>query len=196
MEKVIYPELKYRMFIKCSSTDLIEGVVKQASQFSHWYDSIVVSDTGVAFETSSFTNLQCVISFYKSAISVVDNIPFDDVCENSYLNYISLEIEYVSTYWASRCMQEITSAIYLCGPSCTLASPKVKGNVASVVCTSWDALFNMDQIIMKAGHGYSNHSDCLTSCGNASPDVRTDNKPLLVFGACVLAVVMLLICLV
>ena len=163
MDKTIYPELNYRMSIKCTNPGLIDQVVQTASQFSHWYDSIDVSEDGVTFLTGSFTNLQCVISFYKSAVSVVDDIPFDDVCEDAHLGYISLEIEYVSGYWASRYLHEIMTAIAQCGPSCMLSSPRIDGNVVSVVCTSWDALLNMDSLIMNAGHGYSTHPDCQTS---------------------------------
>lgn len=195
MEEAIYPELNYRMFIKCSKGDLIDIVVEKASHFAHLYDSVAVSDKCVTFETRTFTNLLCAISFYKSAVSIVDNIPFEEVCENAHLNSITLEIEYVSPYWADRCMQEMTSAICQCGLSCTLASSKVEGNVASVICTSWDALFNMDQVIMKAGHGYSKPPDCQPSCADSSPEVKTDVKPFLVSGACMLAVIIFLICL-
>ena len=196
MDKAIYPELSYRIFIRCTNPDLTRKVVQYASEFSHWYDSIEESEEGVTFQTSSFTNIQCVISFYKSAVSVVDDIPFDDVCEDAHLGYISLEIEYVSGYWANRCLREIMTAIAQCGPSCTLSSPRIDGNVVSVVCTSWDALFNLDRLIMNAGHGYSTHQDCQKSNVPTASEVKSDKKPLLVFGACMAAVVLLLICLV
>lgn len=192
MEKAIYPELNYRMLIKCSNADLIDIVVEKASQFAHLFDSVAVSDKGVTFETRTFPNLLCAISFYKSAVSIVDNIPFDDVCENAYLNSIFLEVEYVSPCWANRCMREVSAAICQCGLSCTLASPKVEGNVASVICSSWDALFNMDQIIMKAGHCYSKHHDSNTSCAHSSQEVKTDMKLLLVLGVCMFVVLILL----
>lgn len=195
MDKAIYPELNYKMFIRCTSSDLVDQIVKYASEFSHWYDSIEVSEEGVTFKTSSFTNVQCVVSFYKSAISVIDDIPFDDVCEDAHLGHISLQIEYVSAYWASRCLHEIRTAISMCGEPCTLSSPRTEGNVVSVICSSWDALLNMDRLIMNAGHGYSTHPDCQRSGVQPKPEVKSDMKPLLGFGACVLAVVILLICL-
>lgn len=192
MDKAIYPELNYKMFISCTSSDLVDQIVKYASEFSHWYDSIDVSEEGVTFKTSSFTNVQCVVSFYKSAISVIDDIPFDDVCEDAHLGHISLQIEYVSAYWASRCLHEIRTAISMCGEPCTLSSPRTEGNVVSVICSSWDALLNMDRLIMNAGHGYSTHPDCQRSGVQPKPEVKSDMKPLLAFGACVLAVVILL----
>ena len=195
MDKSIYPELNYRMSIECTNPDLINQIVQKASQFSHWYDSIKVSEKGVTFQTSSFTNVQCVISFYKSAVSVVDDIPFDDVCEDAHLEYISLEIEYVSQYWAGRCLHEIMTAIAQCGHSCTLSSPRMEGNAVSVVCSSWDALFNLDRLIMNAGHGYSKHPDCQRSSVQSKQEEKSDMKSLLVFGACLLVVVILLICL-
>ena len=195
MDKTIYPELNYRMSIECTNPDLINQIVQKASQFSHWYDSIKVSEKGVTFQTSSFTNVQCVISFYKSAVSVVDDIPFDDVYEDAHLEYISLEIEYVSQYWASRCLNEIMTAIAQCGPSCMLSSPRMEGNAVSVVCSSWDALLNLDRLIMNAGHGYSKHPDCQRSSVQSKQEEKSDMKPLLVFGACLLVVVILLICL-
>lgn len=195
MDKAIYPELNYRMFIKCTDRALIDQILLKASQFSHWYDSIEVSEEGVTFQTNSFTNVQCVVSFYKSAVSVIDDIPFDDVCEDAHLGHISLQIEYVSAYWASRCLHEIRTAISMCGESCTLSSPRTEGNVVSVICSSWDALLNMDRLIVNAGHGYSTHPDCQRSGVQPKPDEKSEMKPLLVFGACVLAVVILLICL-
>ena len=195
MDKAIYPELNYKMFIRCTSSDLVDQIVKYASEFSHWYDSIEVSEEGVTFKTSSFTNVQCVVSFYKSAVSVIDDIPFDDVCEDAHLGHISLQIEYVSAYWASRCLHEIRTAISMCGESCTLSSPGTEGNVVSVICSSWDALLNMDRLIMNAGHGYSKHPDCQKSSVPTATEVKSDVKPLVVFGACMVAVVLLLICL-
>ena len=195
MDKAIYPELNYRMFIKCTDPALIDQILLNASQFSNWYDSVDLSKDGVTFQTGSFTNLQCAISIYKSAVSVVDDIPFDEVSEDAHLEHISLSIEYVSEYWAGRCQHEIRTAISMCGESCTLSSPRTEGNVVSVICSSWDALLNMDRLIMNAGYGYSTHPDCQRSGVHPKPEVKSDMKPLLVFGACVLAVVILLICL-
>lgn len=196
MDKAIYPELNYRMFIKCTDRALIDQILLKASQFSHWYDSIEVSEEGVTFQTNSFTNVQCVVSFYKSAVSVIDDIPFDDVCEDAHLGHISLQIEYVSAYWANRCLHEIRTAISMCGESCTLSYPGTEGNVVYVICSSWDALLNMDRLIMNAGYGYSKHPDCQKSSAPTATEVKSDVKPLVVFGACVVAVVLLLICLV
>ena len=196
MDKAIYPELNYKMFIRCTSSDLVDQIVKYASEFSHWYDSIKVSEDGVTFKTSSFTNVQCVVSFYKSAVSVIDDIPFDDVCEDAHLGHISLQIEYVSAYWASRCLHEIRTAISMCGESCTLSSPGTEGNVVSVICSSWDALLNMDRLIMNAGHGYSTHQDCQKPSVPTAPKAKSDMKTLVVFGVCLVAVIVLIISLI
>lgn len=199
MDNTIYPELNYRMFIRCSNKELVEHVVSYASQYSDWYGSVVPSDEGVTFETKEFTNLLCVVSFYKSAVSVVDGIPFEEVAEDMHLDSISLEVEYVSEYWASRCFNELRLAISQCGPSCTISSPRTEGNKTSVVCSSWDALSNLDHLLMNASQGYSKHPDCQVSNAQQSPNVKqevqTNVKPLLIFGVCVFVVVMLLICL-
>ena len=160
MGEVIYPELNYRMFIKCDDARVIDGIVAKASQFAHWYKSVTVRDGGVCFEADNFTNLQCVISFYKSAVAMVDNTPFNDVRENTHLDFICVEIDYVSRYWANRCLQELQLAIAQCGCLCMLSSPVIDGNTASVVCSSWDALSELDRLIMRAGRGYSTHPDC------------------------------------
>ena len=199
MEKAIYPELNYRMFIKCSKSELVECVVSHASSFSHWYSSVVATDEGVTFETKEFTNLLCVISFYKSAVSDVDQIPFEEVSEDMHLDHISLEVDYISEYWASRCFQEMRCAISQCGSTCIISSPRVNGKTASVVCHSWTALSNLDYLLMTATRGYSKHPDCMVSNVQQSVDVKqtveTNVKPLVVFAACVFAVVLLLICL-
>lgn len=194
MEGVIYPELKYRMLIWCSNGSLVEKLLVIVSQYSHWYDAINATEEGMTFETKEFTNLMCVISFYKSAISVVDNVPFDDVDEDKYLNGISLEVDYVSEYWAGRLFQELTTAITLCGASCTLTSPRISGTTTSVVCRSWDALLNLDKLIMKAGHGYSKDPNCQAGYAARDSEVNSSIKPLLVFGIGMVAVVILLIC--
>lgn len=199
MEKAIYPELNYRMFIKCSKSELVERLVSHASSFSHWYSSVVATDVGVVFETKEFTNLLCVISFYKSAVADVDQIPFEDVSEDMHLDCISLEVDYISEYWANRCYQEMKCAISQCGPTCIISSPRVDGKTASVVCHSWSALSNLDHLLMTATRGYSTHPDCLVSNQQQSPNVtqnvQTDVKPLVVFGVAMFVIVMLLICL-
>ena len=199
MEKAIYPELNYRMFIKCSKSELVERVISHASSFSHWYSSVVATDEGVTFETKEFTNLLCVISFYKSAVSDVDQIPFEEVSEDMHLDHIALKVDYISEYWANRCFQEMRCAISQCGSSCIISSPRVNGKTASVVCHSWTALSNLDHLLMTATRGYSKHPDCMVSNVKKSSDVmqnvQTDMKPLVIFGVAMLVIVMLLICL-
>ena len=153
----------------------------------------------MTFETKEFTNLLCVISFYKSAVSDVDEIPFEEVSEDMHLDYISLEVDYISEYWANRCFQEMRCAISQCGSSCIISSPRVNGKTASVVCHSWTALSNLDYLLMTATRGYSKHPDCMVSNVQKSSDVmqnvQTDMKPLVIFGVAMLVIVMLLICL-
>jgi hypothetical protein len=64
-----------------------------------------------------------------------------------------------------------------------------------VILHTWDALYAMDGVIMNAGYGYSTHKDCQKSCVPTATEVKSDVKPLVVFGACMVAVVLLLICL-
>ena len=161
MGEVIYPEVGYRMFIKCDDSRVVDQVVAKAAQFGHWYTAITVRDGGVCFESDNFTNLQCAISFYKTAVSIVDGTPFNDVHENTHLDFIHLEIDYVSQYWANRCIQEMQLVIGQCGRLCSLASPSIHGNTVSVICRNWDGLTNMDSVIMNAGRGFSTHTDCV-----------------------------------
>ena len=191
MDNAITPELMFRMSVKCSEHRVMDQFLSLALNYSHFYENITAEGNVVTFEAQSFSKLLCVVSFYKSAISLVDDITFEEVYENKYLNSISFEIDYASNYWATRCLQELHGAIAQCGVLCQIKSPSTTGNTTSVVCSSWDAFSNLDMIIMKAGYGFSKHKDHEPSNTNTE-----SNKPILAFGVCMATVLLSLICLI
>lgn len=138
-----------------------------------------------------------MLPFYKSAVSMTDGTDFDIVDQHKYLESITLSVHYKSVYWVGRLVNELKHLGRLCGPDAAIASPKIDGNTVTVTLGSWDSLFNFDQVLMSAGYGYTTYREHQSSesITKNEPEDKSYMKPLLLFGASVLAVVILLICL-
>ena len=71
-----------------------------------------------------------------------------------YVNYILFGVEYIDRYWAERLIHELNHIVPIRYDE-TYSSPEIDGKTVSVFCRTWDALFDLDVLIMKAGYGYS-----------------------------------------
>ena len=61
---------------------------------------------------------------------------------------------------------------------------------------SWDALFNFDQVLMKAGYGYSTYQEPKASEAVTRKEPENDGKVLCIVGICAVAVILLIISLI
>ena len=191
-----FPETGFRLTLKVTDGGIIEKMLPLMSEHDGLYENVLVDGDVLTVETTAFTNLLFMISFYKSAVSLMDDIDFESVDQHRYLESMSLAVTYRSRYWAERLMHELRHVVTLCGPGAALASPAVDGNTVTVGLQSWDALFNFDEVLMKAGYGYSTYQE------PESPEVVSKEKPeseckgLWIVGICAVAVILLIISLI
>ena len=194
-----FPEEKFVASVLCTREDLAEHFATAMAKYFLEYrtksSEIALDGCLLEIATEEFTDLLSLLPFYRASVSELDGIPAEEVDESQYLNSITMQIKYRNAYWAQRCHHELNHIVTLYGQSSGLGNPVLHKNTASVICHTWDALYAMDSVIMNAGYGYSTHKDSQKSCDPAALEVKSDVKPLVVFGTCMVAVVMLLICL-
>ena len=191
-----FPETGFRLTLKVTDGGIIEKMLPLMSEHYGLYENVLVDGDELTVETTAFTNLLFMISFYKSAVSLMDDIDFESVDQHRYLESMSLSVEYRSRYWAERLMHELKHVVTLCGPSATIASPVVDGNTVTVVLKSWDALFSFDEVLMKAGYGYSTYQEPQSSEAIREKEPENDGKSLWIVGICAVVVILLIISLI
>ena len=191
-----FPETGFRLTLKVTDGGIIEKMLPLMSEHDGLYEDVLVDGDVLTVEATAFTNLLFMISFYKSAVSLMDDIDFESVDQHRYLESMSLAVTYRSRYWAERLMHELTHVVTLCGPDAALASPSVDGNTVTVTLKSWDALFNFDQVLMKAGYGYSTYQEPQASEAVTRKEPESDDRSIWIFGICAVAVILLIISLI
>ena len=191
-----FPETGFRLTLKVTDGGIIEKMLPLMSEHDGLYEDVLVDGDVLTVEATAFTNLLFMISFYKSAVSLMDDIDFESVDQHRYLESMSLAVTYRSRYWAERLMHELRHVVTLCGPGAALASPAVDGNTVTVGLKSWDALFNFDQVLMKAGYGYSTYQEPQTSEPVTRKEPESDYRSIWIFGICAVAVILLIISLI
>ena len=191
-----FPETGFRLTLKVTGENVFEKMLPLMSEHDGLYENVLVDGDELTVETTAFTNLLFMISFYKSAVSLMDDIDFESVDQHRYLESMSLSVEYRSRYWAERLMHELRYVVTLCGPSATIASPVVDGNTVTVVLKSWDALFSFDEVLMKAGYGYSTYQEPQSSEAIREKEPENDGKALWIVGICAVVVILLIISLI
>ncbi|MBR5298723.1 MAG: hypothetical protein IKU36_00575 [Bacteroidales bacterium] len=191
-----FPETGFRLTLKVTDGGIIEKMLPLMSEHYGLYENVLVDGDELTVETTAFTNLLFMISFYKSAVSLMDDIDFESVDQHRYLESMSLSVEYRSRYWAERLMHELKHVVTLCGPSATIASPVVDGNTVTVVLKSWNALFSFDEVLMKAGYGYSTYQEPQSSEAIREKEPENDGKSLWIVGICAVVVILLIISLI
>ena len=191
-----FPETGFRLTLKVTDGGIIEKMLPLMSEHDGLYENILVDGDVLTVEATAFTNLLFMISFYKSAVSLMDDIDFESVDQHRYLESMSLAVTYRSRYWAERLMHELRHVVTLCGPGAALASPAVDGNTVTVGLKSWDALFNFDQVLMKAGYGYSTYQEPESPEVVSKEKPESDSKGLWIVGICAVAVILLIISLI
>ena len=191
-----FPETGFRLTLKVTGENVFEKMLPLMSEHDGLYENVLVDGDELTVETTAFTNLLFMISFYKSAVSLMDDIDFESVDQHRYLESMSLSVEYRSRYWAERLMHELRHVVTLCGPSATIASPVVDGNTVTVVLKSWDALFSFDEVLMKAGYGYSTYREPQSSEAIREKEPENDGKALWIVGICAVVVILLIISLI
>ena len=191
-----FPETGFRLTLKVTGENVFEKMLPLMSEHDGLYENVLVDGDELTVETTAFTNLLFMISFYKSAVSLMDDIDFESVDQHRYLESMSLSVEYRSRYWAERLMHELRHVVTLCGPSATIASPVVDGNTVTVVLKSWDALFSFDEVLMKAGYGYSTYQEPQSSEAIREKEPENDGKALWIVGICAVVVILLIISLI
>ena len=191
-----FPETGFRLTLKVTDGGIIEKMLPLMSEHDGLYEDVLVDGDELTVETTAFTNLLFMISFYKSAVSLMDGIDFESVDQHRYLESMSLAVTYRTRYWAERLMHELRHVVTLCGPGAALASPAVDGNTVTVALKTWDALFNFDQVLMKAGYGYSTYQEPHPSEAVPEEEPENDGKALWIVGICAVAVILLIISLI
>ena len=191
-----FPETGFRLTLKVTDGGIIEKMLPLMSEHDGLYEDVLVDGDMLTVETTAFTNLLFMISFYKSALSQIDGIDFESVDQHRYLESMSFAVTYRSRYWAERLMHELRHVVTLCGPGAALASPAVDGNTVTVGLKSWDALFNFDEVLMKAGYGYSTYQEPQPSEAVPKEEPENDGKALWIVGICAVAVILLIISLI
>ena len=191
-----FPETGFRMTLKVTDGGIIEKMLPLMSEHYGLYENVLVDGDVLTVETTAFTNLLFMISFYKSAVSLMDGIDFESVDQHRYLESMSLAVTYRSRYWAERLMHELRHVVTLCGPGAALASPAVDANTVTVALKTWDALFNFDEVLMKAGYGYSTYQEPESPEVVSKEKPESDSKGLWIVGICAVAVILLIISLI
>ena len=191
-----FPETGFRMTLKVTDGNIIEKMIPLMAEHDGLYENVCADGEVITVEAAAFTNLLFMISFYKSAVSLMDGIDFESVDQHRYLESMSLAVTYRSRYWAERLMHELRHVVTLCGPGAALASPAVDGNTVTVGLKSWDALFNFDQVLMKAGYGYSTYQEPESPEVVSKEKPESDSKGLWIVGICAVAVILLIISLI
>ena len=191
-----FPETGFRLTLKVTDGGIIEKMLPLMSEHDGLYENVLVDGDVLTVETTAFTNLLFMMSFYKTALYMVDGTDFESVDPQRHLESMSLSVEYRSRYWAERLMHELRHVATLCGPDAALASPSVDGNTVTVTLKSWDALFNFDQVLMKAGYGYSTYQESQASEAVTRKEPESDDRSLWIFGICAVAVILLIISLI
>ena len=191
-----FPETGFRLTLKVTDGGIIEKMLPLMSEHDGLYENVLVDGDVLTVETTAFTNLLFMISFYKSAVSLMDDIDFESVDQHRYLESMSLAVTYRSRYWAERLMHELRHVVTLCGPGAALASPAVDGNTVTVALKTWDALFNFDDVLMKAGYGYSTYQEPESPEVVSKEKPESDSKGLWIVGICAVAVILLIISLI
>ena len=191
-----FPETGFRLTLKVTDGGIIEKMLPLMSEHDGLYEDVLVDGDELTVEATAFTNLLFMISFYKSAVSLMDGIDFESVDQHRYLESMSLAVTYRSRYWAERLMHELRHVVTLCGPGAALASPAVEGNTVTVGLKSWDALFNFDDVLMKAGYGYSTYQEPESPEVVSKEKPESDSKGLWIVGICAVAVILLIISLI
>lgn len=191
-----FPETGFRLTLKVTDGGIIEKMLPLMSEHDGLYEDVLVDGDMLTVETTAFTNLLFMISFYKSAVSLMDGIDFESVDQHRYLESMSLAVTYRSRYWAERLMHELRHVVTLCGPGAALASPAVDGNTVTVALKTWDALFNFDEVLMKAGYGYSTYQEPESPEVVSKEKPESDSKGLWIVGICAVAVILLIISLI
>ena len=191
-----FPETGFRLTLKVTDGRIIEKMLPLMSEHDGLYENVLVDGDVLTVETTAFTNLLFMISFFKSAVSLMDDIDFESVDQHRYLESMSLAVTYRNRYWAERLMHELRHVVTLCGPGAALVSPAVDGNTVTVGLKSWDALFNFDQVLMKAGYGYSTYQEPESPEVVSKEKPESDSKGLWIVGICAVAVILLIISLI
>ena len=193
MSEKDFPETWFILTLKVTDGGIIEKMLPLISEHEGLYENVLVDGDELTVETTAFTNLLFMMSFYKSSVYIMDETDFESVDPHRYLESMSLSVEYRSRYWAERLMHELRHVVTLCGPGAALASPAVDGNTVTVALKTWDALFNFDDVLMKAGYGYSTYQEPQPSEAVPEKEVENDGKALWIFGICAVAVILLII---
>ena len=191
-----FPETGFRMTLKVTDGNIIEKMIPLMAEHDGLYENVCDDGEVITVEAAAFTNLLFMISFYKSAVSLMDGIDFESVDQHRYLESMSLAVTYRSRYWAERLMHELRHVVTLCGPGAAVVSPAVDGNTVTVGLKSWDALFNFDQVLMKAGYGYSTYQEPESPEVVSKEKPERDSKGLWIVGICAVAVILLIISLI
>ena len=196
MSESDFPETGFRFTLKVTDENVFEKMLPLMSEHDGLYENVLVDGDELTVETTAFTNLLFMISFYKSAVSLMDDIDFESVDQHRYLESMSFAVTYRSRYWAERLMHELRHVVTLCGPGAALASPAVDANTVTVALKTWDALFNFDQVLMKAGYGYSTYQEPQASEAVTRKEPESDDRSIWIFGICAVAVILLIISLI
>ena len=188
-----FPETGFRLTLKVTDGGIIEKMLPLMSEHDGLYENVLVDGDVLTVQTTAFTNLLFMMSFYKSALYMVDGTDFESVDPQRHLESMSLSVEYRNGYWAERLMHELRHVVTLCGTSATLSSPTVDGNTVTVGLKSWDALFNFDEVLMKAGYGYSTYQEPQSSEAVREKEPEVDGKVLWIVGICAVTVILSII---
>ena len=191
-----FPETGFRLTLKVTDGRIIEKMLPLMSEHEGLYENVLVDGDVLTVETTAFTNLLFMISFYKSAVSLMDGIDFESVDQHRYLESMSLAVTYRSRYCAERLMHELRHVVTLCGTGATISSPVVDANTVTVALKTWDALFNFDEVLMKAGYGYSTYQEPPPSEAVREKESENDGNALWIVGICVVTVILLIISLI
>ena len=191
-----FPETGFRMTLKVIDGNIIEKMIPLMAEHDGLYENVCADGEVITVEAAAFTNLLFMISFYKSAVSLMDGIDFESVDQHRYLESMSLAVTYRSRYWAERLMHELRHVVTLCGPGAALASPVVDANTVTVALKTWDALFNFDEVLMKVGYGYSTYQEPQPSEAVPKEEPENDGKALWIVGIGAVAVILLIISLI
>lgn len=158
-----FPEEKYIVSVRCTREDLAEHYAVRLAEYlsgrGQSNDTVHAEGCCVMAEFDDFTDLLTLLPYYRTAVASLDGIPVDDVDGALYLDSISVQIRYQSRHWAERCLHEIRNVLVCCGSECGLSCQVIQDTTAGVTCLTWDALYALDSVIMRAGFGYSTYQE-------------------------------------
>ena len=90
MSESDFPEIGFRLTLKVTEGGIIEKMLPLMSEHDGLYENVLADGEELTVETTAFTNLLFMLSFYKTAVSQVYATDYECQDHHRYLESMSL----------------------------------------------------------------------------------------------------------